>query len=72
MKKKLIHKNKAEILLAILLMASAIILFRCCTRNNDVVYATEEDMEQTVEMIHYQQTQGRFAVEENGYINIRP
>ncbi|GAB6121126.1 hypothetical protein [Dysgonomonas termitidis] len=72
MKKKFLHADKAEILLAVLLMAAVIILFRCCTRNEGVVYADSEDQEQTIEMIQFLQSEGRFAVEENGHINIRP
>lgn len=71
MKKKFIHAGKVEIVLSILLISAAIILFRCCTSNKDIVYADTEDLKQTTEMIHYQQSQGRFAVEENGYVNIR-
>jgi hypothetical protein len=66
MKKKFLHADKVEILLSVLLFLLALFVLRRCGR--DTAYAA--DKEQTIEMIHYQQSQGRFAVEEKGYINI--
>ncbi|MDR2004092.1 MAG: hypothetical protein LBQ74_13755 [Prevotella sp.] len=68
MKKKSLHTDKYEIILSLLLVLAAVLLLKCCSGEEDVTYA---DKAQTVEMIRYQQEQDRFAVEENGYINIR-
>ena len=68
MKKKFLHADKIEIALLVLLMITAIIFLKCCSDERDTAYA---DKSQTAEMIRYQQSEGRFAVEENGYINIR-
>ncbi|MDR2003307.1 MAG: hypothetical protein LBQ74_09780 [Prevotella sp.] len=68
MKKKRIHSAKTEIILSLLLVLAAVLLLKCCSGEEDVTYA---DKSQTVEIIKYQQSEGRFAVEENGYINIR-
>lgn len=68
MKKKSLHKDKIEIAITLILVMSAIFYLKCCRADNNKSVA---DDAQTAEMIHYQQSQGRFAVEENGYINIR-
>lgn len=70
MKKKFLHADKAEIALLVLLMITAIILLKCCSEEREPLYGSA-DKAQTVKMIRYQQSEGRFAVEENGYINIR-
>lgn len=70
MKKKFLHADKAEIALSVLLIAVAIILLKCCSDEKGLEYADSEDQKQMIEMIYYHQSEGRFAVEENGYINI--
>ncbi len=65
MKKRTLYGDCIDILLAVLLIITIILVMKYCSGR------TDKDKEQTSEMIHYQQSEGRFAVEENGRINIR-
>lgn len=70
MKKKYLHTSWLHIGLTFLLALTIGLVMKCCSEEREPLYGSA-DKAQTVEMIHYQQSEGRFAVEENGYINIR-